>query len=87
MDEKMTFADIICKAFDKGYTLEQAATDLGALVNERELIRRKYGTDSQRLVELDRMIPVQEKLALGKLHGDQLFSQLDQLGIKLEKHD
>ena len=39
---------------------------------------------STRLTELERIIPLQEKLALGKLQGDQLFAQLDQLAIKLE---
>ena len=87
LEKKITLSDVACNAFDKDYSLEQAATDLGKLMTELELIKRRYGADSPRFIELEKIIPVQEKLALGKLHGDQLFAQLDQLGIKLEKHD
>ena len=67
-----TIADIITNALDKDYSLEQAATDLGELMNERELIKRRFGTDSPRLTELRTLIPIQERLALGKLRGDVL---------------
>ena len=87
MPSQLTIADIITNALDKDYSVDQAATDLGELMNERELIKRRYGTDSPRLTELEKIIPLQEKLALGKLHGDQLFAQLDRLAIRLEKHD
>ena len=87
MLRQQTFADIVCNALDKNYSLEQAATDLGELINERELIKRRYGPGSARLTEIECVIPLQEKLALGKLRGDQLFSQLDRLGIRVEKHD
>jgi hypothetical protein len=80
MPRQQTFADIVCNALDKDYTFEQAATDLGDLMNERELIKRRYGPGTARLTELECIIPLQEKLALGKLHGDQLFAQLDRLG-------
>ena len=52
---------------------------------ERELIGRKGHTTSTRLRELEQIIPLQERLALGKLRGDQVFTQLDLLGIRLEK--
>ena len=82
-----TIADIIKNALDKDYSLEQAATDLGELMNELELTKRRYSAGSPRLTELRSIIPVQERLALGKLRGDQVFEQLVQLDIRLEQHD
>ncbi len=87
MLRQMTIADIIKNVLNKDYLVEQAATDLGELMNELELIKRRYGTDSPRLTELESIIPVQEKLAVRKLRGDQAFEQLAQLDIRLEQHD
>ena len=83
----MTLSDNICKALDKNYSLEEAAADLGALIMERELIVRKGDTASPRLRELEQIIPLQEKLALGKLRGTQAFEQLAQLDIRVEQYD
>ena len=87
MTRQLTIADIITNAFDKDYSVDQAARDLGKLMMELELIKRRYGTESPRLTELETIIPAQERLALGKLRGDQVFEQLDQLDIRLEQHD
>ena len=87
MPRQLTIADIITNALDKDYSVDQAATDLGELMTERELIKRRYGIDSPRLAELETIIPVQERLALGKLRGDQVFEQLAQLDIRIEQHD
>ena len=87
MTNQLTLADIITNALDKDYSVDQAAVDLGELMTERELIKRRYGIDSPRLAELEKIIPVQEKLALGKLRGDEVFEQLAQLDIRLEQHD
>ena len=87
MSRQLTIADIIRNAIDKDYSMEQAATDLGELMTERELIKRRYGADSPRLAELEKIIPVQERLALGKLRGDEVFEQLEQLNIRMEQHD
>ena len=87
MLRQLTIADIITNALDKDYSVDQAATDLGELMTELELIKRRYGADSPRLTELEKIIPVQEKLALGKLRGDDVFEQLGQLDIRLEQHD
>ena len=84
---QLTIAEIIHNALDKDYSVEQAATDLGELMSERELIKRRYGTDSPRLTELEKIIPVQKRLALGKLRGEEVFEQLAQLNIRLEQHD
>ena len=80
---QLTIAEIIHNTLDKDYSVEQAATDLGELMNERELFKRRYGTDSPRLTELEKIIPVQEKLALGKLRGEEVFEQLEQLVMPL----
>ena len=84
---QLSIADIIRNALDKDYSVEQADTDLGELMSERELIKRRYGADSPRLAELEKIIPVQKRLALRKLRGDEVFDQLKQLGIQLEQHD
>ena len=87
MHMQLNIADIITNALDKDYSVEQAATDLGEMMNERELIKRRHGTDSTRLTELETLIPLQERLAIGKLRGDQAFEQLAQLDIRVEQHD
>ena len=84
---QLTIAEIIRNALDKDYSAEQAATDLGELMTERELIKRRYGLDSPRLAELEKIIPIQERLALGKLRGEEVFEQPDHLNIRLEQHD
>ena len=81
----MTLTDIIRNALDREYSLDRAAADLGELMTERERLRREGNTDTPRLRELEQLIPMQEKLALGKLHGDELFDRLDLLGIRVEK--
>ena len=70
MPTQLALADIIINALDKDYSVDQAATDLGALMTERDLIKRRYGTSSSRLAELEKIIPMQEQLALDKLRGD-----------------
>jgi hypothetical protein len=87
MPGQMPFSEMITNALDKDYSVELAATDLGELMNELEVIKGKYGADSPRLTELAAIIPVQEKLALGKLRDNQVLEQLDRLEIRLEQHD
>jgi hypothetical protein len=87
MPRQLTIADIITNALDKDYPVDQAAMDLGELMTEQELIKRRHGIDSPRLAEIEKIIPVQEKFALGKLNGDDVFEQLGQLNIRLEQHD
>jgi hypothetical protein len=40
-----TITDIISNALDKNYTMKQAASELGALMNELELVKRRYATN------------------------------------------
>jgi hypothetical protein len=81
----MTLGDVIRNALDRHYSAEQAAADFGALLLERDLIKRKGDTDALRLRELDRLIPLQETLAQRKLRGDEIFDRLAQSGIRVEK--
>ena len=81
----MTLSDIIRNALDSNYSLDRAATDLGALMLERELIKRKGDTDTSRFHELEQLITFQGTLALRKLHGDEIFDRLAQLNIRVEK--
>ena len=85
LPSSMTLSDIVIYALDKNYSMEQAAADLGELMNERELIKRKKDTDTHRFRELEQIIPLQETLALRKLRGDELFDRLTQLDIRVEK--
>lgn len=87
MPRQLTLAAIITNALDKDYSVEQAASDLGELMTELELIKRRYASDTACLSELEKIIPVQEQLTLGKLGGDQIFDQLNWLNIRVEKHD
>jgi len=80
----MTLSDIIRNALDREYSLDRAAADLGELMTERERLRREENTDTPRLCELEQIIPLQKKLALGKLRGDELFDRLELLSIHLE---
>ena len=79
MPRQLTISDIITSALDKDYSMDQAAADLGELMTEREQIMRRYGIDSPRLTELQTIITIQKKLAMGKLRGEQIFEQLAQL--------
>ena len=52
MPKQLTIADIIHNAIDKDYSVENAATDLGELMNEQELIKRRFGPGTALLKEL-----------------------------------
>ena len=58
MLRQITIADTITNALDKDYSVEQAATDVGELKNELELIKRRYVANSPRLTELEKIIPL-----------------------------
>jgi hypothetical protein len=85
LPSSMTLSDIVINALDRNYSMEQAAADLGELMNERELIKRKGDTDTHRFRELEKIIPLQETLALRKLRGDEIFDRLAQLGIRVDR--
>ena len=82
---RMTLSDIIRNGLNRNYSMDGAATDLKSLQLERELITIWGYTDTPRIRELDRLIPMQETLALGKLNGDELFNRLHLLNNRMEK--
>jgi len=57
MLDQLTLADIVCNALDTDYSLEQAVIDLGKLICEKELIRRRFGAGLPRLAESEIIIP------------------------------
>jgi hypothetical protein len=87
MDEPLTLPDILSNAFNKDYTADQAVADLTRLMNEATLVEMEHGTDSPQYAELQRLIPVQEKLAKAKLEGHPIFDQLGSLTASARKDD
>ena len=87
MDVPLTLAGIITNAFNRDYTADRAVEDLTRLMNEATLVEMEHGTDSPQYAELQRLIPVQEKLAKAKLEGHPIFDQLGSLNLALHKDD
>ena len=85
LPNSMTLPDLIRNSLDRDYSLDRAAADRGALMMERELIRRRCDTEAPRFRELEQVIPLQKKLALGKLRDDELFDRLELLVIRAKK--
>ena len=73
MLDQLTLADIVRNALDDAYSVEQAAIDLGKLMCEMELIKRRFGTGSHRLAELERIIPLQESSRWGSYRETNYF--------------
>ena len=84
IDVRIALPDLVRHALDHHYSLDRAASGLGGLMLERDLIKRKGDTDSPRLRELDRLIPPQETRAVRKLRGDKMFDRLGRLRIRVE---
>ena len=85
MDAPLTLTSIIANAFNKDYTTALAVEDLARLMNEATLVELQHGTDSPQYTELQRLIPIQEKLVKAKLDGQPIFDQLGSL--KITPHD
>jgi hypothetical protein len=81
---ELTFDSIFCNALDPDYTSDRAANDLAKLMNEATQMQNQGQTDLPRFTELERIIPIQEKLAKAKLDGHPVFDGLGTL--KAEKH-
>ena len=73
MNKKPTFTGILRNALNKDYTSDQAAADLGKLMNEATQMQLRGETDSPRFVELESIIPIQEKLVKAKLDGHPIL--------------
>ena len=79
MSKSHTLADIISNALNKDYSAEQAVADLEKLMNEATLLELTHGPHSPRFIELQKLIPVQEKLMQAKLDGSRIFERLGTL--------
>ena len=82
-----TFANILCNALDPDYTSDQAVDDLGKLTNEATQMQLQEKTDSPRFVELESIIPIQEKLVKAKLDGHPIFDRLGTLNAEVHEDD
>jgi hypothetical protein len=87
MAKELTIASILCNAFNQDYTLAQAVDDLSKMVNEATWLQIQGETDTPRFAELERIIPVQERLAKGKIDGHPIFNRLGSLKVKTHKDD
>ncbi len=63
----------LSNAFDEDYSAGQAVADLEKLMNEATLLELTHGPHSPRSIELQKLIPVQERLVRAKLDGDFRF--------------
>jgi hypothetical protein len=81
MISNLTAAIVLSNAFDKDCTASQAIDDLEKLMNEATLIELTEGPDSPRFIELQKLIPVQERLVRMKLEGNPVFDRLGTLKV------
>lgn len=81
MNSNLTVATILSNAFDKGYSASRGAADLEKLMNEATLLELSGDQHSPRFIELQKLIPVQERLVRAKLDGDPIFDRLGGLKV------
>jgi hypothetical protein len=81
MDKNLTPTTIISNAFNKDYTASQAVADLEKLMNEATLLELTHGPHYPRFIELQKLIPVQERLVKAKMDGNPVFDRLGSLKI------
>ena len=82
MKQGSTFADIISNTFNKDYTAAQAVADLEKLMNESTLLEIQHEQDSPRFIELQKLIPVQERLLRARgLDDNPIFDRLGTLKV------
>ena len=87
MAKELTIASILCNAFNPDYTLAQAVDDLSKLMNEATWLQIQGEADSHRFSDLERIIPVQERLTQMKIDGHPIFNRLGSLNVKTHKDD
>ena len=81
MNKNLTLSTILSNTFDKEYTASQAVADLEKLMNEATLLELSDAQDSPRFIELQKLIPVQERLVRTKMDGDPIFDRLGSLKV------
>jgi len=75
MKNILSSTTILSNAFDKDYTVGQAVEDLEKLMNEATMLGHTHGPHSPRFIELQKLIPVQERLVKAKMDDDLLFTE------------
>ena len=66
------FADIVCNVLNQDKPLQEQAADLGELIRERGRKESMFGSNTRRMAELKKMIPIQEKLVMRMINnGDE----------------
>lgn len=81
MNKFTTAATVISNAFDKNYSAGQAVADLEKLMNEATLLELSDEQDSPSFIELQKLIPVQERLERAKMDGNPVFNRLGSLKV------
>lgn len=87
MNKNTYAARIISNAFNKDYTASQAVVDLEKLMNEATLLELTHGPHSPRFIELQKLIPVQERLVQAKMDGNPVFDRFGSLKITPHQDD
>ena len=87
MPKELTFTDILRNALDPDYTSDRAVADLGKLTDEATRMQSRGLTDTPRFVELQSIIPIQEKLVKAKLDGHPIFDRLGTLSAEVHGDD
>ena len=81
MNSSLTTATIISNAFDADYSAGQAIADLEKLMNEATLLEFTHASDSPRFIELQKLIPVQERLVRARMDGNPVHDWLGGLKV------
>ena len=85
MNTNLTLTDIITNSINKEYTADQAIADLEKLMNEATLLELTHSPHSPRFIELQRLIPVKERLVQTKLDKKPIFDELGSLKVTAHK--
>jgi len=67
--------------FNKDYSAGQAVADLEKPMNEATLLELSDAQGSPRFIELQKLIPVQERLVRAKMDGNPIFDRLGTLKV------
>ena len=81
MDDPLTLPRVLSNAFNKDNSAGQAVADLEKILNEATLLELSGDQDSPRFIELQKLIPVQERLVRAKMDGNPIFDRLGSLKV------
>ena len=87
MNRDISFADILDNTINKDYTDAQAVDDLEKLMNESTQLEIQHEQNSPRFMELQKLIPVQERLMQAKLGENPIFNRIGSLEVIAHQDD